>query len=593
MNLSSLTGEMNKRAKPLTLVNLFFYQYRMLVFFLLTTLMILIGCVRIASTYDVYWQTWDEPFHIAAGLEWLDRGKFTYEPYHPPLARIMTALGPYLAGVRLVDGTSTWPPIVYQGNSILYTPGNYERNLTLARIGILPFFILASAMVAVLAKFYGGIPLALLATLLFTSLPPFLAHSGFATLDVACAALVATTLYCLILWLKRPSFLYSALLGISLGLAALSKLQALGFLLAAGFLTIVVFWLDTYKGKKLTNDVDIPKLPHWFVSLIIATLLCTLTIWAVYRFSVGHILRVEDRPHEKIDRIVGSQGIFHNTAYFILENTPIPAPEFKIAIQDFFIKNNQGHLDYFLGEIRENGWWYYFPIILLLKTPLPFIMLSFVGFYFILWNVFRAKHESILILIPLLTALGFLAVSTLGKHNNGIRQILSIYPFLAVVAGYGGLRVAYKNQRFHLVGLGVVTFLVLWQLVSSFASHPNYLVYFNELARNHPEKIAVDSDLDWGQDLKRLSLTLRDRGVEEVKIKYHGSVGLDLTQFNLPRTRELVPYKRETGWIAISIYSLTLGTGQSPYDQFSWLNEFEPLEKIGDSIWLYYIPKVR
>ena len=39
--------------------------------------------------------------------------------------------------------------------------------------------------------------------------------------------------------------------------------------------------------------------------------------------------------------------------------------------------------------------------------------------------------------------------------------------------------------------------LTLW------TANPDYLPYFNE-AVAHPERVLVDSDLDWGQDLRRL-----------------------------------------------------------------------------------------
>jgi len=62
--------------------------------------LILIASVRIVSTYTVFNHTSDEPNHIACGMEWLDKGTYTYEAQHPPLARVAAALGPYLLGIR-------------------------------------------------------------------------------------------------------------------------------------------------------------------------------------------------------------------------------------------------------------------------------------------------------------------------------------------------------------------------------------------------------------------------------------------------------------------------------------------------------------
>ena len=59
-----------------------------------------IGALRIVSTYDKLGLTFDEPQHFACGLEYLSRHVYRYEPQHPPLARVMTAVLPYASGVR-------------------------------------------------------------------------------------------------------------------------------------------------------------------------------------------------------------------------------------------------------------------------------------------------------------------------------------------------------------------------------------------------------------------------------------------------------------------------------------------------------------
>src|SRR5687767_9105348 len=53
--------------------------------------LVLIACIRIALTYSVFNHTFDEPDHIAAGIEWLDRGLYTYDQIHPPPARLAVA----------------------------------------------------------------------------------------------------------------------------------------------------------------------------------------------------------------------------------------------------------------------------------------------------------------------------------------------------------------------------------------------------------------------------------------------------------------------------------------------------------------------
>ncbi|HSR62455.1 MAG TPA: hypothetical protein VLN56_03510 [Gammaproteobacteria bacterium] len=65
-----------------------------LYWWIIFSLLLLLAVVRIISTYGVFSQTYDEPAHIAAGLEWLERGTYQLEVDHPPLARVFNAVGP-------------------------------------------------------------------------------------------------------------------------------------------------------------------------------------------------------------------------------------------------------------------------------------------------------------------------------------------------------------------------------------------------------------------------------------------------------------------------------------------------------------------
>src|SRR2546421_430699 len=47
-------------------------------------LLTLIGMVRIASTYAVLSQAFDEPAHVACGMERLEQGSYKHAPHAPP-----------------------------------------------------------------------------------------------------------------------------------------------------------------------------------------------------------------------------------------------------------------------------------------------------------------------------------------------------------------------------------------------------------------------------------------------------------------------------------------------------------------------------
>jgi hypothetical protein len=108
-----------------------------------------LAVVRITATYRVTSQGFDEPCHIAAAIEFLDKGTYALDPVDPPLSRIAIGLPLYLAGERFPRWSNDDPRLKNYnevGNSVLYGGGHYLRNLSLARLGVLPFFVICAAL---------------------------------------------------------------------------------------------------------------------------------------------------------------------------------------------------------------------------------------------------------------------------------------------------------------------------------------------------------------------------------------------------------------------------------------------------------------
>jgi hypothetical protein len=529
---------------------------------------LVIGMARIVSTYHVFNQTWDEPAHVAAGMQWLDRGEYTYEPLHPPLARVMVALGPRLAGIRSAGHDNVW----LEGNSILYAGGAYDRNLALARLGVLPFFLLAGLVVFAWSRRLGGAATAVCAVLLFTTLPPVLAHAGIATTDLAVTATIALALYWLTLWLDRPTRARSLLLGLAVGLAVLSKLSALLFLPAAALAVALSRQGEPRVAKASRAPSRATGLRLTFVALL-------LTVWAGYRFAVGSLV-----PRDAASPPAGSAA---PASLDRLAHAEIfPAPALFQGLGQLAAKNRAGHKSYLLGEVRNTGWWYFFPVALAVKTPLPFLLLAGAGLV-AAWRgasgVERRRR-----LEPGAIALAILLVCLPSRINIGVRHVLPMYPFLAIVAGIGAVEL-WRARRAGSIGRALAVLLVSWQLFGSAMAHPDYLAWFNELAGSRPERILVDSDLDDGQDLKRLADTLRARHIPAVSLAYAGSA--TVVEHGLPPVHWLEPHRPVSGWVAASLYSIKLGSLDRPgHDDFAWLERYRPVALVGRSIRLYYIP---
>lgn len=537
----------------------------------LSILLALLGVIRIISTYHVFNQTTDEPAHIACGMEWLQRGTYRFETITPPLARIATAVGPFLAGIRLTnDNRSMWD----QGNGILATHGNYIRNLSLARAGILPFFLLGAFVVWCWAKKVYGHRAALLAVFFYTTCPVILGHAGLATTDMALEACCSGALLALILWLEYPTYSLSVILGAAIGLAILSKFSALVFLLSCGLL---------FFGAKLLSakDTEKPRLA-WYKVSGIAVLTLFLVLWAGYRFSMGPIAS-SGRSHAEIDHFVKTKGILHDVTYSIVESRLVPMPAFWSGIQEVFEYNTYGHKAYLLGKIRQDGWWYFFPVALGVKTPIPLLILAVAGMFYLARLSLRKRDW--MLAAPVLAFLGLLAVGIHSRLDLGVRYVLPIYSMFAVTAGVAADRLLKVKARY--IGLALVLVLLMWESISTSLAHPDYMAYFNEFAGRHPENILIDSDLDWGQDMVRLSRVLHQNGVKEFSIVYSGTA--DLRNFDLPPYHTLSPYERATGWIAISMFPLKTGDLRRPNDSFQWLEAYRPFCTVGPSMLLYHL----
>lgn len=537
---------------------------------LAAVLLVLIALGRIVSTYYVFNQTEDEPLHLACGMEWLDHGKYHYEHHHPPLARIVVAIGPYLAGLRSM-GRET---MLDEGNAILYSDKRYFRNLALARLGILPFFILACLIVWLWSRRLFGNVAALFATLLFTTLPPILAHAGLATTDMALSAFLCGSAYAFTLWLDQPGWKQSALLGFSVAGAVLSKFSALLFLPVCFLIATLLYWLREQPALKGISR----RIP----GTVLAATMVFIVVWAGYRFSFGPTtpdVRFEDRTPVTIDRLV--------------DHFSLPAPEFFNGVAEVEWHNSVGHPAWLLGEYRTHGWWYFFPVVFAVKTPIAFILLCIAGycacFSRTVWKRFAWQQW-----VPGTCAPAILVICMPSSINLGVRYILGIYPLLAIMGGGGAVSLLQSRKK---LGVILAIALVAWQTGASALAHPDYLAYFNELAGSQPERVLSDSDLDWGQDLQRLSDKLKELGVKEVSLDYFGTA--DVSQHGLPTIKLLEAYRPVTGWVAVSAYSLTVESaliqkdGRMPYSPLAWLMSERPVARVGKSIWLYYIPPQR
>lgn len=493
--------------------------------------------MAIVSTYHVFNNMYDEPAVVAAGMEWVSRHSYTYEPQHPPLGRIAAAIGPFLSGGRHIGESLMY----VEGRRILGSGEHYWHMLTLARVGELPFFVILLFTTWYWAKRLANERAAALAVFFAAANPNILAHAGIAGIDIGPAAFMPAALLAWTMWLEEPSLRRSVALGALAAVAGLTKFTALAYWLPAA-IGVAIFVVarrrretDRAQGTRLTRPI------------LVAVAIAAVITWATYRFSVG-----------RVGPLV------------------LPAPEFFEGLGAFFRRGARGHPAYLLGRVRVGGWWYYDLVVVLVKTPLPLLVLGGLG----CWVAIRSRAPEA---IAAVLGIGsVLLIATVTPVDIGVRLLLPMYPLLAILAALG-FAWAWERARTVATKFAVAALLV-WTAIEPVSMHPDHIAYFNQLAGPEPERVLVDSNLDWGQDLYRLRDAVTELRMDSVRVHYFGTA--EFSAVGLEHARRLRPNERATGWVAASE---TFYAGVWADSALNWLHAFTPVGRVGHSIRLYYI----
>jgi hypothetical protein len=243
---------------------------------------------------------------------------------------------------------------------------------------------------------------------------------------------------------------------------------------------------------------------------------------------------------------------------------------------------------FLLGQYSDTGWWYYFPLAMLFKTPLATLAAIVLAITFA-----RRARIGPWSLVCLGIPLAFYGYSALTSHLNlGLRHVLPLYPFiyLLVALVISGLS---ARRWFKPVAATLCAALVLETLLAL----PHYISFFNAASRPFRLWLLSDSNFDWGQDLPYV--TAWQQRNPKVKL-YLGTFGTVDPAFcgiryaNLPGGYFLnrdFQWPSEPGVVALSA-TLLQGVDCPPslrkaYEPF---REHRPREVLGDSIYLFDWP---
>ncbi len=506
--------------------------------------------------------TFDEPFHLAAGVSYLKTGDFRLSPDHPPLARLWAAWPLLLTDCR-------WPAAdneawVKTDNATFAVHWLFELNdgQRLVVIGrcMMVILLLATCLTTYgLARTLCGPAAGLMALVLATLSPTLLAHGRLVTTDLPialCNALVLLTFARLMRRITWPRLLVAAL---ALTAASVTKFSWPLVLPALGVMAVVAIFgrrpIETAAGQPTAKDDGPHSGPYGPKSQTLLTrrrdraalllgcgLFIGLTMWAGIWTCYGWRTTIiappsvdQDTPEvqARIEQTVAMIAADWNRAFHSPDGTPrrgllptlLNVAADRRLLPDAYIFGLAKTLHftgqryaYLMGEYSDNGWRTYFPIAFAIKTPLATQLLLLAGIAAFVLRRARSRDDVLLIGLAVFATV-YAIFMIRSQVNIGHRHLLPLYPVLFAI---GGASAAWLTA---CVGRWLVGGALVWLLAATMWIHPNYLAYFNEIVGGPSRGFLylADSNVDWGQDLLRLADYARRHPDQPIKLAYFGS----------------------------------------------------------------------
>lgn len=430
--------------------------------------------------------TFDEIVLVSGGVRGLATGHWEMVTDQPPLMMYLYGAAARPAAVRLPAEDRAWlfDDRWDYARALLFGLGNDTAAL-LGRARAVAA-LLAGATVAAagaLGWWVAGPVAGGLAATLTLLTPDVLAHGGVAYNDLPLALAFLLAVWALDVCARRPTPSRAALGAVAVAATLGVKLSALALAPVAGALLAAEAW-----GRRSDRA--------WWKRAGVASAVGVLALW------VALVALYRGDPSLTLLRFNFWRTVLHATG-----GHEAPA--------------------YLLGRTSSGGWWYYFPVAFLFKTPvaLQTLVATGLGALALAWRGAAGRWERLLAwrgrgaLVGVLVFGAFLLRSDL---NAGFRYALPVLPLLAVAAAAGLARPWPRRPRARAVVLGG---LLALQALSVATAYPHLLAFSSVWAggRDRAYLSLADSNVDWGQGLLELRRFMREEGVASVRLSYFGS----------------------------------------------------------------------
>lgn len=538
--------------------------------------------------------TVDERGMIPAGYYHLTVGDYRPINDHPPFAKLLGAAPLLLTNTQA-------PSIDGQPHDQEYFLGKFQEfwreNATRfdylsfwARVPMIAVTVLLGVLIFVYARRKWGSRAALFAVAFFALEPTVLAHGRVVQTDIPSALALLIFSFTLYEYLKAPSSQRAAYVGLAAGFAAVTKFSMIVLWPVLGLVLLVLFVLAPRRRLKRS----------W-----IAGQTCAVALTAVFAVNAAYFFqhrKPEPLNQEGVRLVVPASmadvlRVPLKATYYALQ-VIFPA-DFVYGIGQQLLHAHDGHPAGLLGKYSMRGWWYYFPVAFVLKTPLPILLVA-VGA--VVWALLRLRRgiegRVLVLLLPLALFTGLLMLSTI---NIGVRYYLPAYPFFFILGGAFLDDVLRRHVKRITLAWGLVAALFCWVAVEAVRAYPDHMSYMNQLASRQPHWWYLsDSNVEWGDDIRNLALYLRGRGEKRVGAAVLNRQLLEI--YGLEEAAIFVPpgeKPEDTRYVAVGASFLNgstvpgrvnNGVGLTEEQRVNYFDEYRrrtPEKTFGGSIYLY------
>ena len=540
--------------------------------------------------------TWDEDNHIFAGYMMWKTADYGLNPEHPPLVKLVATV-PILRMPLIVPTLQqrSFKTEAYLDGKDLVFKNDFNRILLRVRLAAAIFslilatlvFLAGQEMFGTVAGFIG------LGLLVFDS--NILAHGALVTTDTGITCFMFATVYAFYRYNKKPSIGRLVLVGLALGCALGAK--------HTGILVVPILCLlamiELICGPRAAEDASATtetrsrQARRIAIALVVTFVIGWAVLWSLYGFryaarpngmvmnpSLSQVVAQISRPHE-------AWGVRTMARFHLLPESYLMGLADVRNMSDFYTS-------YVLGKTYRHGVWFYFPLAFLIKSTSAFLALCAIALFAIFARRFRHGREVLFLAVP---AFFHLFIAMISRMNIGVRHILPLYAFFAVIIGGACWALIQRNR----VWAYVVGALLAYQAFTAVRMYPAYMAYANEFWGGPTQtwRLLADSNVDWAQQLKATKHYIDEHKITDCWMIYFAYPAVDYHDYGIPcrplptmdsiwMSRDVPAPAEISGPLFFSAGDLTgfeFGSGKmNPYEQFK---SIKPAANIDYGIYVF------